>query len=461
MSELNKSSKTRQRLMILLLLGSLLTITGLFVFKPFEGDKKNSNSKRSQKYAPRAIVDAGTQALSDEDFMADVQSRLTEKDRIDVKTSADIKRLLEIAEDNKREIIATSNLVTEFDDLRLTIEDMKKVLDSKLPSNGVSVNRGATGFNGSGFNPSQTGDDPFARRVGGQADRNSALRPPTDKTRKIRITGQNSVQPDKILRITKLGDVHLERLREKKDDGDGLANPETGPKLSQTKAPQIYNTKHYVPANAYANATVIMGADASTGVTSASDPLPVLLRITSPAYHVFQDGEIKETNLSGCLVNGSARGDLSSEKVLINLHVITCPNGDGTVSENKVSGFVAHLGKGGVRGTVVNRSGELLKLAALSGFIGGIAQVAERNATQGLTGLGGLGGGGIIAQQKLSAGELAQAGGLGGLSGAANQLTEYAVDRMEQLQPIIEMPTGAEVDIFFLEGVQVRAEDKQ
>lgn len=464
MSEMNKKARRKQLLLVGGISALCLAVGYLAMTSTMGGDETSSNSKKAQRYAPKPIVEAGTKALSDEDFMEQVNTRLgtgEATDRRIEKTletmSATLKAIQEekIAQEHETEDI--NALQKKYDGLKLEFEQIK--------SEGGFAGARVVGGVGAAP-PSQVGNDPFARRGGGVADTNPNNRPPSGLTKKkVRITGLDTSAGETPLKITRsFGSSSSESGEPSTQDGEPEGDEDDGPKLSKTKAPSVYDTEDYVPANAYANATVIMGADASTGVTSSSDPLPILMRITSAAYHVFDEGMIQETDLSGCMVNGSARGDLSSEKVLINLQVITCPNGDGTVSENKVSGFVAHLGKGGVRGPVVNRSGELLKLAALSGFIGGIAQVAEQQALGRTGGFGvGVGGaGGILGQQQdLSTGEVARAGAFGGASGALNQLTEYAVNRMEQLQPIIEMPTGAEVDIFFLEGVQVRSKPKE
>lgn len=76
---------------------------------------------------------------------------------------------------------------------------------------------------------------------------------------------------------------------------------------------------NYLPPNSFARAKVIVGVDASAGVNSQTDPLPVVLRVTGPARSVYQNGRLLTTKIEGCLVNGAARGDLSSEKVYVKL----------------------------------------------------------------------------------------------------------------------------------------------
>jgi conjugal transfer pilus assembly protein TraB len=43
-----------------------------------------------------------------------------------------------------------------------------------------------------------------------------------------------------------------------------------------------------------------------------------------------------------------------------------------------------------------------------------------------------------------------------GVAQSADMVSKYLIERAEQYQPIIEMPTGIDVEIVFLEGVYVR-----
>ena len=46
------------------------------------------------------------------------------------------------------------------------------------------------------------------------------------------------------------------------------------------------------------------------------------------------------------------------------------------------------------------------------------------------------------------------AGGLGeGVATSGDMVSKYLIERAEQYQPVIEMPTGIDVEIVFLEGV--------
>jgi conjugal transfer pilus assembly protein TraB len=105
----------------------------------------------------------------------------------------------------------------------------------------------------------------------------------------------------------------------------------------------------------------------------------VVLRITGPARSVYDNGRLLTTNIAGCLVNGAARGDLSSEKVYVKLQRMTCPQPGGRYAVSDVKGFIAFGGKTGVRGRVVSREGSLIGQAFLAGLAGGFGRGFSAN----------------------------------------------------------------------------------
>ncbi len=212
-------------------------------------------------------------------------------------------------------------------------------------------------------------------------------------------------------------------------------------------------SRDYLPPNSYAPARVIVGVDASTGVASQTDPLPVVLRITGPARSVMRGNELLSTDITGCLVNGAARGDLSAEKVYVQLVHMTCAQPGGRFAVSEVKGFIAFAGKSGVRGRVVSREGSLVSQALLAGIVGGFGRGFSANANGIFTGQVGANG----QRETLSPTDIL-AGGIGqGAGEAADSVSRYLIERAEQYQPVVEMPTGIEVEIVFLDGVHVRS----
>jgi conjugal transfer pilus assembly protein TraB len=210
------------------------------------------------------------------------------------------------------------------------------------------------------------------------------------------------------------------------------------------------DSANYLPPNSIAVARVIVGVDANAGVQSQTDPLPVVLRITGPARSVYDKGRLLSTNVAGCLVNGAARADLSSEKVYVKLQRMTCPQPNGRYAVSDVKGFIAFGGKTGVRGRVVSREGALVGQAFLAGLFGGFGRGFAANTNSVLQGSNVTVGG---ERQRLSGGDILQ-GGLGeGVATSGDMVSKYLIERAEQYQPVIEMPTGIDVEIVFLEGV--------
>jgi len=208
------------------------------------------------------------------------------------------------------------------------------------------------------------------------------------------------------------------------------------------------DSANYLPPNSIANATVIVGVDATTNTRSQSDPLPVLLRVTGPARSVFQDGRLLATRVQGCMVNGAAYGDLSSEKVYVKLLRMTCPQPGGRYAVSQVQGFLAYGGKVGIRGRVISREGGLTTQAFLAGLLGGAGEAfstANRipRITQGDPELPSAENVGVTALG-------------GGAETAGTTLSDYLIERAEQYQPVVEMPTGARVEVVFLDGTFIR-----
>ena len=210
---------------------------------------------------------------------------------------------------------------------------------------------------------------------------------------------------------------------------------------------------NYLPPNSFASAKVIVGVDASAGVNSQTDPLPVVLRVTGPARSVYQNGRLLTTKIEGCLINGAARAELSSEKVYVKLQKMTCPQPGGRYAVSEVKGFIAFGGKTGIRGRVVSREGSLVTQAFIAGLAGGFGRGFSANANSVFQGTNISTNG---QRNKLSGGEILEGGFGEGVAKSGDMVSKYLIERAEQYQPVIEMPTGIDVEIVFLEGVYVR-----
>jgi len=230
-----------------------------------------------------------------------------------------------------------------------------------------------------------------------------------------------------------------------------------GPKAFFTSRLEVFDSAQYVPPNAYVEAKVLVGVDAATGTSYSQDPKPVLFRILGPAVHVGAGGKFQTTDLTGCLINGAAYGELPSEKVYVKLQKITCPAGAGKFSVATVEGYVTSKGKAGVRGPVISREGQFTSRALVAGALNGLGQGLSKNVQAAQSGVTtSITGQGALAAQELTPGQIATGSVGTGVSQAASMLADYYIKRAEQYQPVIEMPTGIQVELVFLSGFQVK-----
>ena len=132
---------------------------------------------------------------------------------------------------------------------------------------------------------------------------------------------------------------------------------------------------------------------------------------------------------------------------------MTCEQPGGRVAVSEVKGFIAFAGKTGVRGRVVSREGSLVTQAFLAGLVGGFGRGFSANTSSLLSGTNISTDG---KRQRLSTGEILEGGFGEGVAQTGDMVSQYLIERAEQYQPVIEMPTGIDVEIVFLEGAYVR-----
>ena len=245
--------------------------------------------------------------------------------------------------------------------------------------------------------------------------------------------------------------------RPRPDEGhtDDSANP---PTLGVTfelsdvaeQPSDVRSLRDYIPAGSYAPAVVLSGADATTNVSARENPLPVMFRITGPAVTAgFRHGRPATIDISGCTVQGSATGDLSSERVYVRLISMTClTDRKGGLIEVDVAGYMVGSGKAGVRGNVVSREGGLVTNAAIAGALSGLGSAASAAGNTGTS-----------SESATSGNLLGQVGATvagNGLSTAAKTLSDYYVQRAEQYQPVVSLYGGTRVELVFLKGIELK-----
>lgn len=220
--------------------------------------------------------------------------------------------------------------------------------------------------------------------------------------------------------------------------------------LSLTENKKIKDIKTIettIPSGAFARTVLLSGLDASASMNASSDPRPMLLRLIDPGTlpRSFQ------SNLKDCHCTASAFGDLSSERVYARLEKLSCiERSTGEIIETQVAGYIAGSdGKAGIRGVVASKDGQFLARSLVGGVFAGLSNVANPQSRQSQVNPFYPGSAHVSPP---NVGDMFTSGMAGGASTALDRLSQYYIDRAEQLQPVIQIAAGQVVDIVFTEG---------
>ena len=213
-----------------------------------------------------------------------------------------------------------------------------------------------------------------------------------------------------------------------------------------TVLPSIDST---IPAGSFAEAVLLSGVDATAAVSAGANPRPMLLRLTDLTVlpRKFR------TDLVDCHCTASAWGELSSERIHARLVTLSCVERDtGEILEVPVNGYIAGSdGKEGVRGTVASKEGQFLTRSLWGGVFAGIGSALSPNNKSSY-------GGPFLSigtPEKPSTKDMFRSGFGESANNSLTKLSDYYIQRAEQIQPVIQVSAGQKVDLVFTEGVAI------
>lgn len=204
-----------------------------------------------------------------------------------------------------------------------------------------------------------------------------------------------------------------------------------------------------IPAGSFAEAVLLSGVDATAAVSAGANPRPMLLRLTdlTALPRKFR------TDLVDCHCTASAWGELSSERIHARIVKLSCVERDtGEILEVAANGYIAGAdGKEGIRGIVASKEGQFLARSLWGGVFAGIGSVlspANRAAHSGAFLA-------IGSPETPKTQDLFKSGFAESANNSLTKLSEYYIQRAEQIQPIIQVAAGQKVDVIFTEGVAI------
>lgn len=228
-----------------------------------------------------------------------------------------------------------------------------------------------------------------------------------------------------------------------------------GEKLKAWEPLEKTNERHTlfeIPAGTVVKAILVSGADCSVAIQKPTGPNMVLLR-------PLDNGKLPRNVrvlLKGSVIIGNAIGDIASERVYVRAERMTLVERNGSFIETELSAYVSgEDGREGLRGVVVDRSGQIITRAAFASFLQGIGQTVE----------GVLNNQSIEKLAKTSANasilnlDMFRTSAMQGGTTALGKMADYYIKRAEQLQPTIQIAAGRVVDVIFTKTIKIGEKD--
>jgi len=267
--------------------------------------------------------------------------------------------------------------------------------------------------------------------VPGEKGKKQILLPPPPK-QPVMLEGRKNLPPGRV----QAGKRKPEVLREFKPEGD---NKKSGGKEAGKK-------KRFINLpTGFTKAILLSGLDAPTLQYGRNNPHPVLAWLMDKTVLANN----KDLNLKGCMVLGSAYGELSSERAYIRLAKISCLDKDGRVYTQAIKGWIfGSDGKPGIRGRLVTRFGSVLAKTFIAGTLEGISRILQ--ATNTTVAVSPIGTTTTIQPEDVT--RVAIASGFGE---AARKLADFYIKLANEYFPVIEIPAGKPVAVVFEGGEKI------
>lgn len=214
---------------------------------------------------------------------------------------------------------------------------------------------------------------------------------------------------------------------------------------------QAREPEFYLPLGSIISGTLLTGMDApASGSAARKDPFPALLRVKHEA--VLPNAGLMD--LRECFLVASAYGELASQRVYLRAEGMSCLRADGAIIESSIDAYASGSdGKAGVRGTVVDKTADLVRDSLIAGFLGGLAKGFKPQQSQQVA-LNQQGG--SVPFQFPDPSFVAGSGLLGGASNAADRIAGIYEDLARQIVPVIEINAGIPVDFIMTRGTTLR-----
>lgn len=233
-----------------------------------------------------------------------------------------------------------------------------------------------------------------------------------------------------------MGEISIVSYEPKADAGKS-GNSEKGKKKGMGA------TSVYLPPS-YMEATLLSGAYIPTTESAKGNPMPVLLRVKTPA---FLPNEAKAA-VKGCYIIADGKANLATERAEMTVVSLSCLDRKGqAVIDQKVKGWLIDSdGVAGIGGKIVAKMGAMVARSLVAGFFGGAGDALKATATT--TSLSPLG-----STQTIEPNQVAIAGIGAGISNGFKEIQKFYLELAKQTMPAIAILPSKSVTVAISEGV--------
>lgn len=206
---------------------------------------------------------------------------------------------------------------------------------------------------------------------------------------------------------------------------------------------------YYLPAGSLVPVRLLTGVDAYPATGGLETALPVVIlvtdNVTSPGSYLLP--------MKGCAILGRADGDLSSERVRINTHLISCvfpaKGGAGRTLDRELKGWITGPDGGlGIPGKVLDKRGRKLGLSFIAGFAAGINQaMASQDITRVISADG--------TERQILTGDAVSFGMKSALGQALGEVATFLKQEAARLLPVVSILSGVDGTLVVESGIDI------
>lgn len=220
--------------------------------------------------------------------------------------------------------------------------------------------------------------------------------------------------------------------------------------IHKQQNPEVFNFHDTIPNGMVIKGRTVEGIQIGTSAKTAANPPQLHIKILDKGI----GPGFESIDLRNCDVMATVEGKLSSERADFLVQTITCsiPEQKKYVQTKVVGHVNGPDGSRGIRGHVVFKDQKILENTAIAGIFSGFAKVVTPQASL-------IPFGASSTYQSTNPSDRFQMGFGQGMSSGFEKMQDVYLDYLNQLEPVIDIKPGIDVDIVFDYSAKIGSAD--